>query len=270
MEESEHAGGAPQPVVEAPPVVETRRLGKRYGPVRALHDVNLVLRAGEVVSLLGDNGAGKSTLVNILSGTLSPSSGSILVEGRPVRFHSALDARAVGIETVYQDLALAPDLTVWQNLFLGREKTVRGPLRLVGWLDRRTMMRQAAQDLERTRIRIGSVSSLCGAISGGQRQAVAVARAVAWGTKALLLDEPTAALGVEQQEQVAALIRTVRDHGLAVLLITHNLPQAVAVADRALVLFRGQLVADVSMTATTVEELVLWITGKGVSGGARG
>ncbi|MHB8294114.1 MAG: ATP-binding cassette domain-containing protein [Acidimicrobiales bacterium] len=264
----EHASSAVA-VSDDIPVIEARRIGKRYGPIRALHDVSLTVGQGEVVGLLGDNGAGKSTLVNILSGAIPPSSGTILVSGEPVRFHSSLDARERGIETVYQDLALAPDLSVWQNLFLGREKTVRGPLGALGWLDKRYMARQAGADLDRTRIRIPSVSAECGTLSGGQRQAVAVARAVAWGSRVVLLDEPTAALGVEQQDQVAEVIHSLRGEGMAILLITHNLPQAMAICDRALVMFRGELTANLSVAATTTEELVMRITGKRGSDGDR-
>ena len=176
--------------------------------------MDLDVHKGEVVGLIGDNGAGKSTLVNILSGALQPNAGTILLDGQPVTFASSLEARRAGIETVYQDLSLAPDLSVWENIFLGREKTVKGPLRYMGWLDRRSMIREAEADLDRTHIRIGSVNSLAGRLSGGQRQAIAVGRAVSWGSRVLLMDEPTAALGVEQQETVGELIRSVSSQGV--------------------------------------------------------
>lgn len=251
----------------APPVIEARHLSKRYGPIRALDNVSLQIHASEIVGLVGDNGAGKSTLINVLSGAIQPSSGTIMLGGVPVHFHSALDARDAGIETVYQDLALAPDLSVWQNLFLGREKTVRGPLGALGWLDRRSMVKEADTDIQRTRIRIGTVSQECGMLSGGQRQAVAVTRTMVWGSKVALLDEPTAALGVEQQDQVAELLRNLRSQGLAILLITHNIPQAMEICDRILVMFRGALVANLQVGETTTEELVTWITGKKVTYG---
>ncbi len=164
------------------PVIAVRGIAKHFGSIQALRSVDLDVHKGEVVGLIGDNGAGKSTLVNILSGALQPNAGTILLDGKPVTFSSSLEARRAGIETVYQDLSLAPDLNVWQNIFLGREKTVKGPLRFMGWLDRRSMTREAEADLERTHIRIGSVSSLAGRLSGGQRQAIAVGRAVAWGS----------------------------------------------------------------------------------------
>ena len=209
--EAETAGGLV--VDNEVPVIAVRGITKHFGSVQALRGVDLEVRRGEVVGLVGDNGAGKSTLVNILSGALQPNSGAHLRRWQAVTFGSSLEARRLGIETVYQDLSLAPDLSVWANIFLGREQTVKGPLRLFGWLDRRAMARYAEVDLERTRIRIGSVKALAGRLSGGQRQAIAVGRAVAWGSKVILMDEPTAALGVEQQDEVGELVRSVCDQG---------------------------------------------------------
>jgi len=243
------------------PVIAVRGLAKHFGRVQALRSVDLDVHKGEVVGLIGDNGAGKSTLVNILSGALQPNAGTIWLDGQPVTFASPLEARHAGIETVYQDLSLAPDLSVWQNIFLGREKTVKGPLGLVGWLDRRSMTREAEANLDRTHIRIGSVNSLAGRLSGGQRQAVAVGRAVSWGSRVLLLDEPTAALGVEQQETVGELIRSVSSGGVPIVLVTHNLPQVHRLADRVAVLFHGHVVADLRCSDVTVDDMVSWITG---------
>ncbi|NNN02413.1 MAG: sugar ABC transporter ATP-binding protein, partial [Acidimicrobiaceae bacterium] len=160
------------PVAER--VIEARGISKRWGSVQALHEVDFSVYRGEVVGIVGDNGAGKSTLVNIISGALHPTTGSIVVDGRNVHFRSPVDARKAGIETVYQDLALAPDLSIWANLFLGREKVKGGLLKWLGWLDRRAMISQAVKDLERTQIRISSVGARVGRLSGGQRQAVAV------------------------------------------------------------------------------------------------
>ena len=248
------------------PVIAVRGITKHFGSIQALRGVDLEVRKGEVVGLVGDNGAGKSTLVNILSGALQPNDGVILVDGKSVTFGSSLEARRLGIETVYQDLSLAPDLSVWANIFLGREETVKGPLRVFGWLDRRAMARSAEVDLERTRIRIGSVNSLAGRLSGGQRQAIAVGRAVAWGSKVILMDEPTAALGVEQQERVGELVRSVCENGVPVLLISHNLPQVHKICDRVVVLFQGRVVADLRPAESSVDDIVAWITGAAMGG----
>jgi ABC-type sugar transport system ATPase subunit len=254
-----HAGGEPE--VARVPVISTRGITKHFGSVQALRGVDLDVHEGEVVGLVGDNGAGKSTLVNILSGALQANDGSILVDGKAVTFTSSLEARRAGIETVYQDLSLAPDLSVWANIFLGREQSVKGPLRWFHWLDRKAMAKAAEADLERTRIRIGSVNSLAGRLSGGQRQAIAVGRAVAWGSRVILMDEPTAALGVEQQAKVGELVRSVCDQGVPILLISHNLPQIHALCDRVVVLFQGRVVTDLRPSECNVEEIVSWITG---------
>jgi simple sugar transport system ATP-binding protein len=243
------------------PVISVRDISKHFGSVQALRGVDLDVYPGEVVGLVGDNGAGKSTLVNIISGGLQPNTGQILVDGKRVSFNSSLEARRLGIETVYQDLALAPDLSVWANIFLGRERTVRGPLRLFGWLDRRSMSSSAEEDLERTRIRIGSVHSPAGRLSGGQRQAIAVGRAVAWGSKVILMDEPTAALGVEQQERVAELVASVASSGVPVLLISHNLPQVYRICHRVVVLFQGAVAANLRPKECSLDDIVSWITG---------
>lgn len=244
--------------------VSVRNITKRYGSLHALRGVSLDLRAGEVVGLVGDNGAGKSTLVNIISGALAPTSGEILVDGQPVVLETPVDARRAGIETVYQDLALASDLSIWQNVFLGRERVVPGILGRIGWLDRKAMAERTREDMARTKIKIPSVNRRVSQLSGGQRQAVAVGRAVAWGSRVVLLDEPTAALGVEQQRQVAELVKTVADQGMAVLLISHNLPQVHEICDRIAVLFRGEIVANLNPEETGIDETVGWITGSAV------
>jgi simple sugar transport system ATP-binding protein len=248
-------------VEAAVPVIGARAITKRYGALTALHDVDLSIYPGEIVGLVGDNGAGKSTLVKILAGALTPTSGELLLDGRPVSFHSPLEARRQGIETVYQDLALHPDLTVAENIFIGRELKRSGPLRVLGALDRRAMNRQAAEQLDGLRIRIDSVTVRADSLSGGQRQAVAVARAVAWGRRIMLMDEPTAALGVEEQQKVAELIREVRGGGTPVLLVSHNIPQVHEICDRIVVLFRGRAVANLKKDEADVEEVVRWITG---------
>jgi len=257
------AGDGPEtaPAPTEPPRVEIRNVTKRYGSVHALRGADLSLRTGEIVGLVGDNGAGKSTLVNIISGALQPTSGEILIDGSPVSFKTPIDARHAGIETVYQDLALANDLNIWANMFLGRERTVSGPLGKLGWLDRGAMSRQSVEDLKQTKIRIPSVASRVGRLSGGQRQAVAVGRAVAWGSRVVLMDEPTAALGVEQQEKVGELIKTVAESGTPVLLISHNLPQVYSICTRVVVLFHGRIIADLKPAEVDIDEIVGWITG---------
>lgn len=253
--------GSPAGVNTVRPLLEVHGITKRFGSVVALRGVDMDLYAGEVLGLVGDNGAGKSTLVNILSGALSPTSGKIIVDGKEVVLRNPLDAKACGIETVYQDLALAPDLAIWANMFAGRERLVPGPLRKIGWLDRRRMEEETVSYLERTKIRIGSVNSLVGKLSGGQRQAVAVARAAAWGMGIMILDEPTAALGVEQQARVGELVRTVAGQGIAVILVTHNLRQVGELCRRTAVMFQGRIIATLHTADTDMNEVVSWITG---------
>lgn len=245
-------------------VLKVTGVTKHYGHVQALRGVDLEIRTGEVVGLVGDNGAGKSTLIGVLSGASKPSGGSIEFEGRPITMESPSHARSLGIETVYQDLALSLDVPIWANLFLGREKLAKGVLGRLGWLDRKGMIGEAEEELETTRIRIGSVRARASALSGGQRQAIAVARAVSWGSKLVLMDEPTAALGVEQQHRVGELIRGVADRGLPVVLISHNLPQVRELCDRVLVMYRGRIVADLDPKKETVETIISWITGAAV------
>ncbi|MGV8885368.1 MAG: ATP-binding cassette domain-containing protein [Microbacteriaceae bacterium] len=243
------------------PVLSARGVSKHYGHVQALRGVDLDIYPGEVVGLVGDNGAGKSTLVGILSGALAMSEGTLEFEGESVDLSSPLEARRLGIETVYQDLALAPDLPIWANLFLGREKYLPGFLGKLGFLDRKGMIAEAEQQLAATKIRIGSTLARASELSGGQRQAIAVARAVSWGSRLVLMDEPTAALGVEQQHRVGELIQNVSATGLPVLLISHNLPQVKELCDRVLVLHRGTIVVDLNPKEHGVEEIIRWITG---------
>jgi simple sugar transport system ATP-binding protein len=239
-------------------VLELNGVSKHFGAIQALIDVSLTLRAGEVVGLMGDNGAGKSTLVKIVAGNYPPSEGTLLVQGRPVAFHKPSDAREQGIEIVYQDLALCDNLTAAENVFLGREAMRRiGPFRV---LDYRTMFRRAgelfAELKSETRPR-----DLVRRMSGGQRQAVAIARTRLSDPKIVLMDEPTAAISVRQVAEVLNLIRRLRDHDIAVVLISHRMPDVFAVADRLVVLRRGQKVADKPVTQTSPEEVTGLITG---------
>jgi simple sugar transport system ATP-binding protein len=248
----------PRPVPEAPPLLEARSLSKRYGHVRALDDANFEVFPAEVVALIGDNGAGKSTLVKILSGATRPDGGEIRVEGRPVQLSSPLDARRYGIETVYQDLALAPDLDAAANLHLGREIYLIPFLRV---LNRGEMRRRAVTAFADLGVELPDVSAPVGTLSGGQRQSVAVARAVAYASKVIFMDEPTAALGVVQRGRVLDNIRRVRDRGISVVLISHNMPEVLAVADRVEVLRLGRRVARYNAAETSVEQLVGAMTG---------
>lgn len=250
-----------------PPALEVRGLSKSFGPVKALESVSFELRSGEVLGLLGDNGAGKSTLVKCVSGLYEPDGGEILVDGEPAELSNPEDARDLGIETVHQDLGLVETLDVASNLFLNRE-LVRGWQRLwrFGWLQKRAMQRETREILDELEIRIESVRTPVAKLSGGQRQAVAVGRAVGWGRHVVLLDEPTAALGVEQAAHVNELIGQLRDRGIAVLLISHNMQQVVDTCDRAVVLLHGRKVGDVAVADVTARDLVDLITGAAVPG----
>jgi simple sugar transport system ATP-binding protein len=242
-------------------LLEARSVQKRFGHVEALRGVNFEVRRSEVVALVGDNGAGKSTLIKILSGTLNPDGGEIRFEGAPVTIESPVVARRLGLETVYQDLALAPELDPAANLFLGREILRPFPLSLFGFLDRRAMRRSAQEAFSKLGVRLPSVTAPVANLSGGQQQGVAVGRAVNWASKVLFMDEPTAALGVVQSQHVLDLIRTVRDAGISVVFISHNLPQVLEVADRIEVLRLGRRVARLSSSEASLDDVVAAMTG---------
>jgi simple sugar transport system ATP-binding protein len=242
-------------------LLEARGLSKSYGHVTALSDVELTIRAGEILALVGDNGAGKSTLVKILSGAIRPSEGEIKVEGRTANFDSPADAAAVGIQTVYQDLALAGDLSISGNIYLGRELAWPGILGRMGLLDNSAMRRETQATLDRLEIKLKSVDTRVSDLSGGQRQSVAIARALTWASRIVLLDEPTAALGVAQTRQVLELMRRVRALGLGVVVISHNMQDVLAVADRVVVLRLGRKSAEFERGRFSVESLVAAITG---------
>jgi simple sugar transport system ATP-binding protein len=250
---------APDPDGLAVPLLEARGLVKNYGNVQALDGASFSAYAGEVVAMIGDNGAGKSTLVKTLSGVIRPDSGQILVDGSPVTLSSPLDARSHGIETVYQDLALAPDLDAAANLHLGREIYRWWPPLHV--LNKTEMRRRAVAAFAELGVELPDVTAPVGTMSGGQRQSVAVARAVAFASRIIFMDEPTAALGVVQRERVLDNIRRVRDRGITVVLISHNMPEVLAVADRVEVLRMGRRVARFIASETTIEQLVGAMTG---------
>ncbi len=247
-------------------ILETRGLSKRFGSVQALSGVDLEIHAGSVLALLGDNGAGKSTLVKIVSGVHRPDSGELFLDGSRIDIASPRDASTAGIETVYQDLALCENLNVTQNLFLGRERRSRGSALWRMFLDRRSMEEEAERAFEILGTRIPSLSNPISTLSGGQRQAVAIARAIVWQSRVVMFDEPTAALGVEQTENVHGLIRRLRDQGVGVLLITHNMVDVFALADRALVLRQGHRVAEMDPRRSTPDDVVRAITGSKAAG----
>ncbi len=241
------------------PVIEARGISKRFGQVVALSSVDLRLGAGEVLGVVGDNGAGKSTLMKILAGLYPPSDGSLLVEGRPVRYSSPREARDLGIEMVYQDLALAGNMRIDENIFLGRE-TLRsiGPIRVV---DHAANLRRAKEHLEKLRIHVKSATQRVEELSGGQRQAVAIARATAFDAKVVIMDEPTAALAVKEVRKVLDLIRDLKEHGIAVILISHRLDDVFYVCDRVMALFHGRNFAEAPLGEVDRNEVIGWIMG---------
>ncbi|MEV0306884.1 ATP-binding cassette domain-containing protein [Nonomuraea fuscirosea] len=245
----------------AVPLIDARGIVKSYGQVEALRGADFSLRGGEVVALIGDNGAGKSTLAKILSGVERPDGGTISLDGESVAFGTVEEARAAGIETVYQDLALCADLSPAANFFLGRERLRPGLLGLLGVLDNARMRRETREACERLGVRLASMSAPVSALSGGQRQGVAVARAATWARRVVFMDEPTAALGVLQTRRVLDLIRSVRDAGVSVVLISHNMQDVMAVSDRVEVLRLGRRVAGFETGRVSMEELVGAMTG---------
>jgi len=238
------------------PILSARKLNKSFGPVHVLHDVDFDIYPGEVTALVGDNGAGKSTLVKCFAGINSIDSGELLFEGSPVVIHDPRGATALGIEFVYQDLALADNLDITQNMFLGREFH-----RLRTFLSDGAMEKKAREALASLSVRtVSSVRQLVSNLSGGQRQTVAIAKAVLWNSKVVFLDEPTAALGVAQTRQVLDLVRRLADQGLGVVLISHNMNDVMEVADRVCALYLGRVAAEVPKKETSTTQIVELIT----------
>ena len=239
------------------PLVRLDRVRKEFGGVVALQELTLDIRAGEIVALVGDNGAGKSTLIKTIAGVHQPTSGQIVLEGQPVRFAKPTDSREHGIEVVYQDLALVDQQPVYMNMFLGRER-VRGPLRR---LDRDRMATETQVLLDELDIRVPSPKATIRDLSGGQRQGVAIARATHWAQRLVLMDEPTAALGVQETGRVEDIIMRMRERGRAILIVSHSLDQVFRLSDRICVLRRGQQVGVVETAATDGDAIVSMITG---------
>ena len=243
-------------------VLEVRNLEKRFGATLALDDVSMSLGDGEILALLGDNGAGKSTLIKILSGVIRPDRGEILIGGEEVRIDSPQRARDLGIETVYQDLALFDNFTATGNFYAGREPVSPSWLGSLGWVRDRDMAKETEELLERLQVNISRNEEL-GIMSGGQRQAVACARAIAFGKRIVILDEPTSALGARESGNVLRLIKEAPEHGVSVIVISHNLEHVMQVADRAVVLRQGRHVGESTPDAEHHEELVAMIVGSG-------
>jgi simple sugar transport system ATP-binding protein len=242
------------------PILDVRQVYKRFGGVEALKGVSLQLHPGEVVALAGDNGAGKSTLTKMISGVYPSDGGEIRLDGKPVRFATPEAARGEGIETIYQDLALADNLSIGANIFLGREP-MRKLFGFLPMLDRRAMAAAAKETMAGLDFHVDRLDAPVGRFSGGQRQAVAIGRAIYWNARVILMDEPTAALGVPEQRKVLALIRRLKEQGRGVIFISHNLQDIFAVSDRIVILRRGSLAGERAIGETTHDEVVKLMIG---------
>jgi ABC-type sugar transport system ATPase subunit len=240
-------------------------VSKSFGAVHALRNVDFQVFPEEVIGLIGDNGAGKSTLINTLTGVYPQDSGQIFFEGREIHLHGPQDARNLGIETVYQDLAIAPHLDSVANMYLGREIRLGGLLGKMGFLDQKAMVENSSDYLQRLRVRIPDPTRPMTTLSGGQRQGVAVARSVMWASKVVIMDEPIAALGVAQATMVLDLIREVRNSGIPVVFISHNMPHIFEVSDRIVVLRLGEVVAQLDPKINTIDDAVSLMTGSMIS-----
>ena len=247
-----------------PPALEASGITVRYGQIAALTNVAITVGRGEIVALMGDNGAGKSTLIKVISGALRPASGKILIDGEPAQIRTPENARCLGIETVYQDLALAPHVSVARNFFLGREILRPGLLSWLGLLDDPAMLRETQEALTELDVRIPGIRNPVQDLSGGQRQGIAIARAARWVRALLILDEPTAALGVQQTGRVLDIIRSVAARNTAIILISHNLPHVLQVADRIVVLRQGQVELACPVNATSPEKILSAMLGVGL------
>lgn len=242
-------------------VMQAKGLVKRYGQVTALDGADFELRAGEILAVIGDNGAGKSSLIKCLSGATIPDAGDIALDGKPIAFKSPIDARLAGIETVYQDLAVAPAMTIAENLFLGRERRRGGILGRLGFIDKKAMLEESISRMNDLKVGIRSMTQAVETLSGGQRQCVAVARAAAFAQHVVIMDEPTAALGVKEGNMVLELIRRVRDRGLPVVLISHNMPHVFEIADRIHIARLGKRAAVVNPKHISMSDTVAIMTG---------
>jgi len=260
MATAQTVDGAPR--VDGAPLISARGLTKRYGTIVAADGVDVEIGHGEIVAIVGDNGAGKSTVIKMISGAVIPDEGEIAIDGEPATIHNPMDARGYGIETIYQDLAMPPNLDVVTNIYLGRERRREGPLGVLGALDRRRMRREAEAQLADLKI---DIPRLTGApvesLSGGQRQSVAIARAMVWASKVMIMDEPTAALGVAQAAAVLEIVKEVRERGISVVIVSHILPHVLELADRIIVMRHGHKVADLAAGELDEHSLIELIVG---------
>lgn len=240
-------------------LLEAKGISKYFGAITALNNINFHVDHGEVLGVVGDNGAGKSTLMKILSGLYTPSSGQLIYQGQPVHFSSPKEARQLGIEMVYQDFALAGNMPIYENIYLGREPGPKvGPLRIVDHAKARQM---AAEHLDKLKIHVKSIDQNTEYLSGGQRQAVAIARATAFDAKLVIMDEPTAALAVKEVGKVLDLIRSLKDHGVAIIIISHRMDDIFYCCDRVMALFHGANFAEAKLSDTNRNEVIGWIMG---------
>jgi ABC-type sugar transport system ATPase subunit len=247
-------------MADAQPILQVKDISKRFGGLVAVDQVSLEVHSGEVVGLLGDNGAGKSTLIKMISGVYQPDGGEVFFNGSVVHFSTPLEARTLGIETIYQDLALCENLDATANIFLGREP-MRRRLGIFRTIDRGLMLAESRQVLEQLDIEIPNLRRPIRQMSGGQRQAVSIARAVYWNARLMIMDEPTAALSLPEQFKVLDLVRALRERGVPVLIISHNLQEVFAVADRIVVMRRGRKVGERAKSETNDNEIVSMIVG---------
>ncbi|OFW55010.1 MAG: ABC transporter ATP-binding protein [Actinobacteria bacterium RBG_13_35_12] len=241
-------------------LLEVKNLTKRFGGLVAVDNVSMEVKEGEVVGLLGDNGAGKSTLIKMISGVYRPDGGKIFFEGKEVKIDSPIKALSIAIETLYQDLALAENLNVYSNIFLGREK-LRKVLKFINVLDNNYMHEESKKILERLEIEIPSLRNRISMLSGGQRQAVAISRSIYWNAKLLIMDEPTAALGITEQKKVLDLINKLKSQGIGIIIISHQLYDVFSVSDRLVILRRGKKVGERNIKETNPDEIVSLIVG---------
>ena len=241
-------------------ILETRKLTKHYGGVQALNDADFIMYRDEHIAIVGDNGAGKSTFVRNITGVEQPTSGEVIFDGEKVRFNAPIDARNHGIETVYQNLALADHLDVPSNIFLGREDVFfnLGPL---SWLNKKAMKKRASELLNETGIKIPDLNQPVAGMSGGQRQCVAISRAAGWGSKLIIMDEPTAALGIQETERVERIIKGLKERGVPVIIISHNLRQVFDLVDRIVVFRQGRIAGVLNAKEVSGNDVVAMITG---------